>query len=68
MQLQLFSLKKDGTWRLVIDYKKLNSITITDFSTLPNTVEEKIRKLGRGYQYFSKLDLKSGFYQIPIQE
>ncbi|CAF3963140.1 unnamed protein product, partial [Rotaria sordida] len=59
--------KKDGTFRLVVDYKKLNLITIKDSSPLPN-MEDTIRKLGPGYQYFSKLDLKSGFYQIPIRE
>ena len=31
-------------------------------------MEDTIRKLGQGYNYFSKLDLKSGFYQIPIKE
>jgi hypothetical protein len=50
-----------------VDYKKLNLITIKDSSPLPN-MEETIRKLGQGYKYFSKLDLKSGFYQIPINE
>lgn len=59
--------KKDGAFRLVVDYKKLNLITIKDSSPLPN-MEETIRKLGPGYQYFSKLDLKSGFYQIPIRD
>jgi hypothetical protein len=50
-----------------VDYKKLNLITIKDSSPLPN-MEETIRKLGQGYSYFSKLDLKSGFYQIPIND
>ena len=59
--------KKDNTFRLVVDYKKLNSITIKDSSPLPN-MEEALRKLGPGHQFFSKLDLKSGFYQIPIKE
>ncbi|CAF1423056.1 unnamed protein product [Rotaria sordida] len=59
--------KKDGSYRFVVDYKKLNLITIKDSSPLPN-MEESIRKLGQGYKYFSKLDLKSGFYQIPINE
>ncbi|CAF4624194.1 unnamed protein product, partial [Rotaria sp. Silwood2] len=36
-------------------------------SPLPN-MEETLRKLGQGYKYFSKLDLKSGSYQIPINE
>ena len=57
--------KKDGSYRFVVDYKRLNLITIKDSYPLPN-MEETIRKLGQGYRYFSKLDLKSGFYQIPI--
>ena len=59
--------KNDGSHRLVVDYKKLNLITIKDSSPLPN-MEDVLRKLGHGYRFFSKLDLKSGFYQIPIQE
>jgi hypothetical protein len=59
--------KKDDTFRFIVDYKKFNLITIKDSSPLPN-MEETIRKLGQGYKYFSKLDLKSGFYQIPINE
>ncbi|CAF4335019.1 unnamed protein product, partial [Rotaria sp. Silwood2] len=59
--------KKDGQYRFVVDYKKLNLITIKDSSPLPN-MEETLRKLGQGYKYFSKLDFKSGFYQIPINE
>ena len=59
--------KKDGSFRFVVDYKKLNFITIKDSSPLPN-MEDAIRKLGQGYSFFSKLDLKSGFYQISINE
>ncbi|CAF4547123.1 unnamed protein product, partial [Didymodactylos carnosus] len=59
--------KKDGKWRLVVDYKKLNAITKKDNNPLPN-MEETIQRLGGGYLYFSKLDLKSGFFQIPIRE
>ncbi|CAF1281573.1 unnamed protein product [Rotaria magnacalcarata] len=57
--------KKDKSFRLVVDYKRLNAITIKDSSPLPN-MEDTIQKLGKGFSYFSKLDLKSGFYQIPI--
>ncbi|CAF4326845.1 unnamed protein product [Didymodactylos carnosus] len=59
--------KKDNTYRLVIDYKKLNSITIKDEFPLPN-MEETLQEVGSGYNYFSKLDLKSGFQQLPIDE
>ncbi|CAF1489537.1 unnamed protein product [Adineta steineri] len=57
--------KKDDTYRFVVDYKNLNLVTIKDSSPLPN-MEDTINKLGQGYTHFSKLDLKSGFYQIPI--
>ena len=59
--------KKDGSFRFVVDYKRLNTITSKDSSPLPN-MEDTIQKLGGGYRYFSKLDLKSGFYQIPIND
>lgn len=56
----LLTRKKDNTWRLVIDYKKLNLITIKDNYPLPN-IEITLKTLGKGYRYFSKLDLRSGF-------
>ncbi|CAF4333803.1 unnamed protein product, partial [Rotaria magnacalcarata] len=59
--------KKDNTWRMVVDYKKLNSITIKDNHPLPN-MEQTIQILGGGYQFFSKFDMKSGFWQVPIKE
>ncbi|CAF4613507.1 unnamed protein product, partial [Rotaria socialis] len=55
--------KKDNAWRMVVDYKKLNSITIKDNHPLPN-MEQTIQILGGGYQFFSKLDMKSGFWQV----
>ncbi|CAF1289542.1 unnamed protein product, partial [Didymodactylos carnosus] len=59
--------KKDKSYRLVVDYKKLNAITIKDKFPLPN-MEETLQEVGGGYCYFSKLDLKSGFWQLPIDE
>ncbi|CAF4395313.1 unnamed protein product, partial [Didymodactylos carnosus] len=58
--------KSDGSRRLVIDYKKLNNITIKDQYPLPN-MEQTIQRLGEGYQFFTNIDLKSGFWQIPIR-
>ncbi|CAF4247737.1 unnamed protein product, partial [Rotaria sp. Silwood2] len=63
----LLVAKYDGTWRMVVDYKKLNNITIKDNHPLPN-MEQTIQILDGGYQFFSKLDMKSGFWQIPITE
>jgi hypothetical protein len=59
--------KHDGTWRMVVDYKKLNNITIKDSHPLPK-LEQAIQTLGGGYRFFSKFDMKSGFWQIPIEE
>lgn len=51
-------------WRLVIDFRKLNEKTIDDRYPIPN-VSDILDKLGR-CQYFSTLDLASGFYQIEM--
>lgn len=51
-------------WRLVIDYRKLNLKTIDDRYPIPNFTEI-LDKLGR-CQYFTTLDLASGFHQIEV--
>ncbi|CAF1556066.1 unnamed protein product, partial [Didymodactylos carnosus] len=59
--------KKDKKYRLVVDYRQLNSVTIKDPFPLPR-MEDTLQELGQGYRYFSKLDLKSGFFQFTIDE
>ncbi|CAF2143978.1 unnamed protein product [Rotaria magnacalcarata] len=56
--------KKDGTYRFVIDYRQLNNITERDSYPLPR-IEETLNRLN-GNNFFSKLDLKTGYHQIPI--
>ena len=51
-------------WRVVIDYRKLNNITVGDAYPLPN-ISEILDQLGHS-KYFTTLDLASGFHQIPI--
>lgn len=51
-------------WRVVIDYRKLNDVTIGEVYPIPN-VNEILDQLGKS-QYFTTLDLASGFHQIPI--
>lgn len=52
--------------RLVIDFRKLNSKTISDKYPIPN-VNVILSNLGKA-KYFSTLDLKSGFHQILLAE
>ncbi|KAJ8339479.1 hypothetical protein SKAU_G00362650 [Synaphobranchus kaupii] len=58
--------KKDGDIRLCIDYRRLNLQTVKDSYALPN-LEESFSAL-TGSKWFSVLDLKSGFYQIEMEE
>ncbi len=58
--------KKNGDIRLCIDYRKLNQQTIKDAYALPN-LEETFSAL-TGSKWFSVLDLKSGYYQIAMNE
>ena len=58
--------KKDGSPRFCVDYRKLNLITERDVYPLPH-VDDIIDRLA-GSQFFTTLDLKSGYWQIPIAE
>ena len=53
-------------WRVVIDYRKLNEITVDDKFPIPN-IENILDKLGKA-QYFTKIDLAKGFHQILMDE
>ena len=58
--------KKNGDVRLCVDYRKLNALTIRDAYALPN-LEETFSALA-GSKWFSVMDLKSGYYQIEMEE
>lgn len=58
--------KKDGTKRFCVDYRKLNRSLKQNAYPLPH-IQDSISSLG-GAKYFSCLDLKSGFWQIEMDE
>jgi transposase InsO family protein len=58
--------KPDGSTRFTVDYRKLNGTTLKDNYPLPS-ISETINQL-QGNAFYTKLDLKSGYLQIPILE
>ncbi|MCO5595762.1 hypothetical protein L7F22_049810 [Adiantum nelumboides] len=56
--------KKEGTYRMCVNYRALNRITIKNRFPVPR-VEDLFDKL-QGSTYFSRIDLKSGYHQIRI--
>jgi hypothetical protein len=56
--------KKDGTVRFCTDYRRLNALTKDEAAPLPR-IQEVLRDIGTA-QVFSSIDLKSGYWQIPM--
>jgi hypothetical protein len=62
----LFVEKKDETQRMCVNYQSLNEVTIKNKYPLPR-IEDLFDQMN-GASVFSKIDLRSGYYQLKIQE
>ncbi|EIE80635.1 hypothetical protein RO3G_05340 [Rhizopus delemar RA 99-880] len=58
--------KKNGEYRMVIDYRKLNAVTKKDAYPLPR-IDDLLDTLGKA-KVFSALDMRAGFHQVPLEE
>jgi hypothetical protein len=58
--------KPDGSQRLCIDYRKVNSVTRADSFPIPR-LEDCIDKIGNS-AFVTKIDLLKGYWQVPLTE
>ncbi|GJR43920.1 putative reverse transcriptase domain-containing protein [Tanacetum coccineum] len=62
----LFVKKKDGSFRMCIDYRELNELTVKNHYPLPR-IDDLFNQL-QGSSVYSKIDLRSGYHQQRVQE
>ena len=60
----VFVRKHDNSWRLCIDFRALNDITVFDSEPMPS--RDEALKNFVGDRYFSEIDLCKGYFQLPL--
>ncbi|GJX76428.1 putative reverse transcriptase domain-containing protein, partial [Tanacetum coccineum] len=62
----LFVKKNDGSFQMCIDYRELNKLTVKNRYLLPR-IDDLFDQL-RGSSVYSKIDMRSGYHQLQVQE
>ncbi|GKC13093.1 putative reverse transcriptase domain-containing protein [Tanacetum coccineum] len=62
----LFVKKKDGSFRMCINYQELNKLTVKNRYPLPR-IDDLFDQL-QGFSVYSKIDLRSGYHQLRVRE